>query len=61
MAEKIHRATAFTFDEDREVIEAQHANMARFPGAAMTGILVDTAPNRARRIISRLSSAAEGS
>jgi vanillate O-demethylase monooxygenase subunit len=60
MAEKIHRASAFTFDEDRTVIEAQHTNMARFPGAAMTGIQVDTAPNRARRIISRLSSAAEG-
>ena len=56
MAETIHRATAFTFDEDRVVIEAQHANMARFPGAPMTWIQVDTAPNHARRIIARLTS-----
>ena len=56
MVETIHRATAFTFDEDRLVIEAQHANMARFPSAPMTWIQVDTAPNHARRIISRLTS-----
>jgi vanillate O-demethylase monooxygenase subunit len=54
MAGAIHRATAFTFDEDRVVIEAQHTNMQRFPGAAMTWIQVDTAPNHARRIIARL-------
>ncbi len=47
MAEKIHHATAFTFDEDRAVIEAQHANMARFPGAPMVGIHVDAAPRSA--------------
>jgi phenylpropionate dioxygenase-like ring-hydroxylating dioxygenase large terminal subunit len=58
MVETIHRASAFTFDEDRVVIEAQHANMARFPGAPMTGIHVDAAPNRARRIIARLTSPA---
>ena len=57
-AAKIHRATAVTFDEDRDVIEAQHANMARFPGAPMTGIHVDTALNRARQIIARLTSPA---
>ena len=55
MVETIHRATSFTFDEDRVVIEAQYANVARFPGAPMTGIQVDTAPNRARRIIARLT------
>lgn len=55
MADKIHRDTALTFDEDRVVIEAQHANMARFPGAAPIGVHVDTALNRARRIITRLT------
>jgi len=57
MAAKIHQATSATFDEDRVVIEAQHANMARFPGAPMTGIHVDTPLNRARHIIARLGSA----
>jgi vanillate O-demethylase monooxygenase subunit len=61
MVEKIHRASAFTFDEDRVVIEAQYANMARFPNSSMTGIQVDTAPNRARRIIARLTSPASAS
>ena len=55
MVETIHRATAFTFDEDRVVIEAQHANMERFPGARMTWIQLDTAPNHARRIVSSLT------
>jgi len=54
-AEKTHADTAFTFDEDRAVIEAQWANMQRFPETPMTGIHVDAAPNRARRIISRLT------
>jgi len=58
MAEKIHAGTALTFDEDRTVIEAQHANMVRFPSASMTGIHVDTALNRARHIITRLTSPA---
>jgi phenylpropionate dioxygenase-like ring-hydroxylating dioxygenase large terminal subunit len=58
MADKIHRDTALTFDEDREVIEAQHANMARFPGVSPIGIHVDTALNRARRIIARLTAPA---
>ena len=53
--EKIHHDTALTFDEDRVIIEAQHENMVRFPNAPMTGIHVDTAPNRARRIIARLT------
>jgi vanillate O-demethylase monooxygenase subunit len=58
MGDKIHRATAFTFDEDRVVIEAQYANMRRFPDAAPMGILADAPLNRARRIISRLSAPA---
>lgn len=55
MVDTIHRASSFTFDEDRAVIEAQYANIARFPGVPMTGIQVDAAPNRARRIIQRLT------
>ncbi len=58
--EAIYKATAFTFDEDRAVIEAQHANMLRFPDAPMVGIHVDAAPNRARRIIAKLTSASAG-
>ncbi|MEP6963729.1 MAG: aromatic ring-hydroxylating dioxygenase subunit alpha, partial [Acidobacteriota bacterium] len=54
MAEKIHHATALTFDEDRAVIEAQQANWERFPNIAPVGIHLDSAPNRARRIIARL-------
>jgi len=54
MAEK-HRVTAFTFDEDRAVIEEQHANLVRFRGCADVGILLDAAPNRARKIIERLT------
>jgi hypothetical protein len=57
MGEKIYQDTAFTFDEDRAVIEAQYANMKRFPDAAMVGIQVDAPLNRARRIISRLTGA----
>jgi phenylpropionate dioxygenase-like ring-hydroxylating dioxygenase large terminal subunit len=54
--ESIHNASALTFEEDRLIIEAQHANMLRFPGAPATGIHVDKAPNLARRIITRLTS-----
>jgi vanillate O-demethylase monooxygenase subunit len=55
MVEKIHRDTALTFDEDRVVIEAQYANMERFPDATPIGINVDAPLNRARRIIARLA------
>jgi vanillate O-demethylase monooxygenase subunit len=58
MGEKIYRDTALTFDEDRVVIEAQYANMKRFPDAAPIGIHVDAPLNRARRIIERLTAAA---
>jgi phenylpropionate dioxygenase-like ring-hydroxylating dioxygenase large terminal subunit len=58
MAEKIHRDTALTFDEDRVVIEAQYANWLRFPNAAPMGIHLDAPLNRARRIVARLSGAA---
>jgi vanillate O-demethylase oxygenase-like protein len=58
MREKIHRDTAFTFDEDRAVIEAQYANMKRFPEATLVGIQVDAPLNKARRIITRLTAAA---
>jgi vanillate O-demethylase monooxygenase subunit len=55
MAQKINRATALTFDEDRVVIEAQYANWLRFPGAAPMGIQADGPLNRARRIVARLT------
>ena len=47
--------TAFTFDEDRTVIEAQFKNMQDFAEkATWTDIHVDVGANRARRIIVRL-------
>jgi vanillate O-demethylase monooxygenase subunit len=59
MADKIHRDTALTFDEDRVVIEAQYTNWARLPNVAPMGIHVDGPLNRARRIVSRLNASAE--
>jgi phenylpropionate dioxygenase-like ring-hydroxylating dioxygenase large terminal subunit len=61
MGEKIHRATALTFDEDREVIEAQYANWERFPNVPPMGIHVDSPLNRARHIVARLSAPAAAS
>jgi vanillate O-demethylase monooxygenase subunit len=61
MGEKIHRATALTFDEDRVVIEAQYANWERFPNVAPMGIHVDSPLNRARHIVARLSAPAAAS
>ena len=58
MVDKIHQDVALTFDEDRVVIDAQYANMKRFPNANFMGVHVDGPLNRARRIISRLTSAA---
>ncbi|GGO76431.1 (2Fe-2S)-binding protein [Marinobacterium nitratireducens] len=49
--------TAMTFDEDKVVIEAQYANMKRFPDKPMIDIHVDVGPNRARRIVDRLRGA----
>ena len=36
------------------MIEAQYANMLRFPDAPQIDIHVDAGPNRARRIVERL-------
>jgi phenylpropionate dioxygenase-like ring-hydroxylating dioxygenase large terminal subunit len=47
--------SALTFDEDKVVIEAQHKNMQRFPGAPQIDIHVDVGTNRARRIVERLN------
>jgi vanillate O-demethylase monooxygenase subunit len=58
IAEKIHHATAMTFDEDRVVIEAQYANFSRFERANFMGVHVDGPLNRARRIITRLTATA---
>lgn len=47
--------TAFTFDEDRVVIEAQYRNMLEFGEQAIwTDIHVDVGANRARRVVTRL-------
>jgi len=57
--ETVVRQTAFTFDEDRGVIEAQYQNMLQF-GAQATwmDIHVDAGANRARRIVERLKAQA---
>lgn len=55
VSELVYRQTVLTFEEDKEVIEAQYANMKRFPGAPQIDIHVDVGPNRARRVIERLA------
>jgi len=49
--------TALTFDEDKEVIEAQYDNMKRFGDRKMIDIHVDTGANLARRIVKKLKQA----
>ncbi|MGG5870816.1 Rieske 2Fe-2S domain-containing protein [Pseudomonas peli] len=51
---KVLQQTEQTFDEDKQIIEAQYANMKRFGVQPMVDIHVDVGPNRARRIIERL-------
>lgn len=47
--------TAFTFDEDRVVIQAQYRNMVEFgERASWLDIHVDAGGNRARRVVERL-------
>ncbi|MEN0106300.1 MAG: aromatic ring-hydroxylating dioxygenase subunit alpha [Pseudomonas sp.] len=46
--------TRQTFDEDKQIIEAQFANMRRCGSGPMVDIHVDVGPNRARRIVERL-------
>ena len=55
MASVVHRES-LTFDEDKVIIEAQYANMKRFPAAPVINIGADAGPARARRIIERLTS-----
>lgn len=50
----VHRQTADTFEEDREIIEAQWNNMQRFRQPPMVDIHVDAGANRARRVIALL-------
>jgi phenylpropionate dioxygenase-like ring-hydroxylating dioxygenase large terminal subunit len=54
----VYEQTAMTFEEDKVVIEAQYNNMKRFPNAPQLDIHVDVGPNRARRIIDRLTTRA---
>lgn len=51
---KVLQQTEQTFDEDKQIIEAQYANMQRFGAQPMVDIHVDVGPNRARRIVERL-------
>ena len=53
--DEVIKQTAFTFDEDRLVIEAQYKNMQEFgEQAKWVDIHVDVGANRARRIVSKL-------
>lgn len=54
---KVIEQTTLTFDEDKQIIEAQYANMCRFGARPMIDIHVDVGPNRARRIVERLMKA----
>lgn len=51
---KVVEQTIMTFDEDKEVIEAQYKNMCRFGTRPMVDIHVDVGANRARKIIEQL-------
>lgn len=53
---KVIEQTILTFDEDKEVIEAQFKNMRQFGEKPMIDIHVDVGANRARRIIEKLNS-----
>lgn len=55
VSELVYQQTALTFEEDKVIIEAQYRNMLRFPGAPQIDIHVDVGPNRARRIVERLT------
>ena len=59
-SELVCRQTEMTFEEDRLIIEAQYRNMCRFGSQKGIDIHVDAAPNRARRIIDRLTSQEPG-
>lgn len=53
--DEVIKQTAFTFAEDRVVIEAQYQNMLEFgEQAKWVDIHVDVGANRARRIVSKL-------
>mgnify|MGYP003501516897 CR=1 FL=1 len=58
VSELVYQQTALTFEEDKVVIEAQYKNMLRFPGAPQIDIHVDAGPNRARRVVERLTKGA---
>jgi hypothetical protein len=54
MSQLVYDQTVLTFLEDKVIIEAQYANILRFPNAPQIDIHVDVGPNRARRVIDRL-------
>lgn len=52
---KIIDQTAFTFDEDKVIIESQYKNMCKFgDNVNMVDVHIDVGPNHARKIIERL-------
>ena len=55
MTDTVYEQSALTFEEDKVVIEAQYRNMQRFSGAPQIDLRIDAGPNRARRIIDRLT------
>ncbi|MBA2960500.1 MULTISPECIES: aromatic ring-hydroxylating dioxygenase subunit alpha [Ramlibacter] len=60
--DEVIRQTAFTFDEDRVVIEKQYQNMREFGERAdWLDIHVDVGANRARRVVQRLTELSEAS
>lgn len=52
--------TADTFEEDRAVIEAQFRNQQKFASRSTLDIHVDVGPNRARRLVQKLSELSAG-
>ena len=54
-AGKLIQDVSATFDEDKQIIEAQWMNQRRFPNRHNVDIHIDVGPNRARRIVDELA------
>lgn len=54
ITEKLHAEVVVAFEEDRQIIEAQQANIALDPAAKMHGITHDVGLNQARFLIERM-------
>jgi vanillate O-demethylase monooxygenase subunit len=53
--DEMARQFELTFREDFDIIRAQHRNQCAFGHPAEVHVHIDAAPNRARRVIARLS------